>query len=195
MLKICVSDLDSTFKGLFLNLSKTSKKGGRPQEHVCFIIRHGQAGTCSNLSKLRRTPPWAHSVTQDVVHRMTATVNPNLIGVGKGMGIIIKAGLHHWTWGVAFRRVLNCRDAEDSHKWLGFSILGVILKFEQNLQKGWKTTGARPLHHPSWCGSSQCRQYPHWVSVANHRLRSYCQIWQKPPKMVDGMLKTAENGA
>ena len=56
---------------------------------------------------------------------------------------------------------------------LRFSILGVILKFEQNLQKGlncktWfyssirgnrevsrkglKTTGARLLHHPSWAG-------------------------------------------
>ena len=125
------------------NLVKTSKKGGRPQEHVCFITRHGQAGTCSNLSKLRgtlctsasspvmvlvgtlflpiwqagmlkicvsalksacwnflkfqkvqRTPPWVHSVTQAVVHRMTATANPNQMGVGKGMDIIIKAGLH-----------------------------------------------------------------------------------------------------
>ena len=41
MLKICVSALDSAFKELLSNLSKTSKKGGRPQEHVCFIIRHG----------------------------------------------------------------------------------------------------------------------------------------------------------
>ena len=50
---------------------------------------------------------------------------------------------------------------EDVRKCLGFSILGVILKFKQNLQKGWKTTGARLLHHPSWYGSSQCGQYPH----------------------------------
>ena len=34
-----------------------------------------------------------------------------------------------------------------------------------------------------------------WESTAMHRLRSYCQIWQKPPKKVEGMLKTAENGA
>ena len=34
-----------------------------------------------------------------------------------------------------------------------------------------------------------------WVSTAMHRFRSYCQIWQKPPKKVEGMLKTAENGA
>ena len=41
VLKICVSALDSAFKGLFLNLRKTSKKGGRPQEHVCFLTRQG----------------------------------------------------------------------------------------------------------------------------------------------------------
>ena len=29
--------------GLFSNLSKTSKKGESPHEHVCFIIRHGVA--------------------------------------------------------------------------------------------------------------------------------------------------------
>ena len=43
VLKIRISDLDSAFKGLFLNLSKTSKKGGRPQEHVYFITRQGVA--------------------------------------------------------------------------------------------------------------------------------------------------------
>ena len=32
---------DSAFKELLPNLAKTSKKGGRPQEHVCFIIRQG----------------------------------------------------------------------------------------------------------------------------------------------------------
>ena len=32
------------------------------------------------------------SVRKVVVHRMTATANPNLIVVGKGIGIIIKAG-------------------------------------------------------------------------------------------------------
>ena len=36
-----------------------------------------------------------------------------------------------------------------------------FLKFKQNLQKGLKATGVRLLHHPSWCVSSQCRQYPH----------------------------------
>ena len=40
---MCVSYLKSTFKGLFLNLSKTSKNGGRPQEHVRFITHHGAA--------------------------------------------------------------------------------------------------------------------------------------------------------
>ena len=41
MLKIRISDLDSTLKGFCLNLSKTSEKGGRPQEYVCFITRQG----------------------------------------------------------------------------------------------------------------------------------------------------------
>ena len=41
VLKIRISDLDSTLKGFCLNLSKTSEKGGRPQEHVRFITRQG----------------------------------------------------------------------------------------------------------------------------------------------------------
>ena len=40
---MCVSALDSAFNGLFLNLRKTSKKGGRPQEYVYFITRQGVA--------------------------------------------------------------------------------------------------------------------------------------------------------
>ena len=43
VLKIRISDLDSTLKGFCLNLSKTSEKGGRPQEHVCFITRQNAA--------------------------------------------------------------------------------------------------------------------------------------------------------
>ena len=41
VLKIRVSALDSAFKELLLNLVKTSKKGGRPQEYVYFITRQG----------------------------------------------------------------------------------------------------------------------------------------------------------
>ena len=41
VLKIRVSALDSTFKELLLNLVKTSKKGGRPQEYVYFLTRQG----------------------------------------------------------------------------------------------------------------------------------------------------------
>ena len=41
VLKVRVSDLDSTFKELLLNLVKTSKKGGRPQEYVYFLTRQG----------------------------------------------------------------------------------------------------------------------------------------------------------
>ena len=41
VLKIRVSDLDSAIKELLPNLSKTSKKGGRPQEYVYFLTRQG----------------------------------------------------------------------------------------------------------------------------------------------------------
>ena len=64
---------------------------------------------CLNLSKFRETPQMPCSVTQVVVHRMTATINPYTIGVGKGMGIINKAVMHRWTGGVAFRKVAEWR--------------------------------------------------------------------------------------
>ena len=41
VLKMCVSDLDSTFKELLLNLVETSRKGGRPQKYVHFLTRQG----------------------------------------------------------------------------------------------------------------------------------------------------------
>ena len=40
---LLVSYLDSTLKEFCLNLSKTSEKGGRPQEYVYFITRQGVA--------------------------------------------------------------------------------------------------------------------------------------------------------
>ena len=43
VLKIRVSDLDSTLKELLPNLGKTSEKGGRPQEYVYFLTRRGVA--------------------------------------------------------------------------------------------------------------------------------------------------------
>ena len=43
VLKIRVSDLDSTLKGFCPNLGKTSEKGGSPQEHVRFLTHHGVA--------------------------------------------------------------------------------------------------------------------------------------------------------
>ena len=43
VLKIRISDLDSTLKRFCLNLGKTSKKGGRPQEYVYFLTRQGVA--------------------------------------------------------------------------------------------------------------------------------------------------------
>ena len=41
VLKIRISDLDSTLKGFCSNLSETSQKGGKPQEYVYFITRQG----------------------------------------------------------------------------------------------------------------------------------------------------------
>ena len=43
VLKIRISDLKSAFKELLLNLVKTSKNGGRPQEYVYFLTRQGVA--------------------------------------------------------------------------------------------------------------------------------------------------------
>ena len=42
MLKIRISALKSEGWD-FAKFGKTSEKGGRPQEHVCFITRHGVA--------------------------------------------------------------------------------------------------------------------------------------------------------
>ena len=54
MLKIHISDWKSTLKRLLSNLTITSEKGGRPQEHVHFLIHQGQAGTLPNLVKLHK---------------------------------------------------------------------------------------------------------------------------------------------
>ena len=43
VLKIRISDLDSTLNRFCSNLSKTSEKGGRPQEYVYFLTRQGVA--------------------------------------------------------------------------------------------------------------------------------------------------------
>ena len=43
VLKVRVSDLDSTLKELLPNLGETSEKGGRPQEYVYFLTRQGVA--------------------------------------------------------------------------------------------------------------------------------------------------------
>ena len=43
VLKVRISDLDSTLYGFCSNLSKTSEKGGRPQEYVYFLTRQGVA--------------------------------------------------------------------------------------------------------------------------------------------------------
>lgn len=41
VMKIRISELDSTFSGLLPNLAITSKKGGRPMEYAYFLTRQG----------------------------------------------------------------------------------------------------------------------------------------------------------
>ena len=100
MLKIRISDLDSAFREFCANLSKTSEKGGRPQEHVHFLTRQGAGWNFAKFGK----------VTQAVGNKRVMSINPHLVGDnGRGHGrdilIIIKSGLHHWTGEVAFCKV------------------------------------------------------------------------------------------
>ena len=62
----------------------------------------------TKFGKVQRNTPRCLAQFLKAVDRMTATVNPNTIVVGKGMDIIIKADLYRWTWGVAPCKVLNC---------------------------------------------------------------------------------------
>ena len=57
VLKIRISDWDSTFNEFFLNLRETSRKGGRPQKHVYFLTHRWQAGTLSSLAELGALSP------------------------------------------------------------------------------------------------------------------------------------------
>ena len=70
------------------------------------------------------------SVTQAVVHRMTATVNPYTIGVGNHGGrdilIVNEAGLHRCTGGVASCKAVNCKDAETCSKMEQVQIEGEV---------------------------------------------------------------------
>ena len=108
MLKMCVSALDSTLYWFFSNLRKTSEKGGRPQEHVCFITRQGQVGTLSNLTELRRTPQMPCSVRKVVVHRMTATANHTKWWLGRGWTSSSRQDCTSGKVG-SFCKVLNCK--------------------------------------------------------------------------------------
>ena len=47
------------------------------------------------FQKVKKNTLYVCSVTQSVVHRMTATVTHPLVGVGKGIDVILQAGLHH----------------------------------------------------------------------------------------------------
>ena len=95
---------------------------------------------------------------------------------------------------VAFRKVTDCRMLKICVSALK-SVCWNFTKFSENLQKGWKATGARLLHH-----SSLVWLVPMWtVSTLWDNCDS--SFWEllpnlaKPPKMVEGMLKITESGA
>ena len=142
MLKIRISDLDSTFMEFCSNLRKTSEKGGRPQEHVHFIIHQGQAGTLPTLTKLHKL----------LATRELRLLTPIVLGIMVGVmeGTFSSSTRLVCTTGhgeVAFCKVVNCRrlklvrnpymlqeaDVFPFWKQLRFIALWVIAKFGKNL--------------------------------------------------------------
>ena len=95
VLKIRISALDSTFKELFLNLSKTSKKGGRPQEHVYFITRQGVARLIATRRPhdIKDNPELAYKLDklQDWIF---GEVLPEVMTTGRYSGKPLVAGQH-----------------------------------------------------------------------------------------------------
>ena len=60
---------------------------------MCVSALKSEGWNLLKFGKVQRIPQMPCSVLKTVVHRMTATVNHLPNGVGKGMGIIIKAVL------------------------------------------------------------------------------------------------------
>ena len=63
----------------------------------------------------------------------------------------------------------------------------IIIKAGLHLREGWLILQDDELQ--------EVDVFPKWKQLKSIVLGGYCQIWAKPPKMVDGMLKTTENGA
>ena len=95
VLKIRVSDLDSTLKGFCLNLSKPSEKGGRPQEYVYFITRQGVARLIATRRPhdIKDKPELAYKLDklQDWIF---GEVLPEVMATGRYSGKPLVAGQH-----------------------------------------------------------------------------------------------------
>ena len=95
VLKVRVSDLDSTLKGFCSNLSKTSEKGGRPQEHVYFLTRQGVARLIATRRPhdIKDNPELAYRLDklQDWIF---GEVLPEVMTTGRYSGKPLVAGRH-----------------------------------------------------------------------------------------------------
>ena len=95
VLKIRISDLDSTFKGLLPNLSETSEKGGRPQEYVYFLTRQGVARLIATRRPhdIKDNPELAYKLDklQDWIF---GEVLPEVMTTGRYSGRPLVAGQH-----------------------------------------------------------------------------------------------------
>lgn len=95
MMKVRISDLDSTFNRFLLNLVKTSEKGGRPQEYAYFLTRQGVA----RLIATRR--PHDIKDNPDLAQRLDrlqdwifGEVLPEVLATGRYSGRPLVAGHH-----------------------------------------------------------------------------------------------------
>lgn len=95
VLKIRISDLGSAFKELLLNLVKTSKKGGRPQEYVHFLTRQGVARLIATRRPhdIKDNPELAYKLDklQDWIF---GEVLPEVMTTGRYSGKPLVAGQH-----------------------------------------------------------------------------------------------------
>ena len=95
VLKIRVSDLDSTLKWFCPNLGKTSEKGGRPQEYVYFLTRQGVARLIATRRPhdIKDNPELAYRLDklQDWIF---GEVLPEVMTTGRYSGRPLVAGQH-----------------------------------------------------------------------------------------------------
>lgn len=95
VLKIRISDLDSTFREFCLNFSKTSEKGGRPQKYVYFLTRQGVTRLIATRRPhdIKDNPELAYKLDklQDWIF---GEVLPEVMTTGRYSGKPLVAGQH-----------------------------------------------------------------------------------------------------